>query len=78
MIDFILADRFAPFIEDAVIRFNYLYPEVNIAQEGNKIRLSGDVAKIHKSEFFHLLYKQKIYQETLSIRKDIYKMISDD
>ena len=72
---------FKDFIGCAIVRFQYLYPEVNIQQNG--LEISYEENKSHsnddlKQEILHLIYKEKIYAETLEIRNSLYRRISDD
>lgn len=71
---------FEAYVDIAIVRFQYLYPEVNIQQNG--LEISYEENKSHsnddlKQEILHLIYKEKIYAETLEIRNSLYRSISD-
>lgn len=64
-------------IKSTIVRFSYLYPADKVLIQKNKIFIEGEEETLSKriQEFFYLLYRQKIYQETLSIRNKIYESI---
>ena len=75
-----IPDTFDPYIEPAIVRYNYLFPKIVVISKDNEIEFSGDSLDLEeiKKEFFNLLYKEKIYKETLTIRQEIYKNIKYD
>lgn len=83
MSDFVIdiPSKFESFLDTAILRFQYLYPELELAIIG--LRVNIRTPQPHslsslKKELLHLLYKEKIYSETLEIRKALYRGISDD
>lgn len=73
-------EKFGKFIDAALMRFGYLYPDVPIKLKDGEIFITSNEIEFFKlkQEILHLIYKEKIYEETLEIRKSIYKSISDD
>ena len=69
------------FIESAVSRLSYLHPEYNFKSHQNYIAITGDESISQedktelKKEINFQLYRERIYKETLPIRKGFY---SDD
>lgn len=61
-------------LKNSILRFSYLYDDYKIEQENDLIYISGDEKNINKyiKEFIYLVYREKIFQETLSIRNKIY------
>jgi len=61
-------------IKNALVRFSYLYEDYKIIADNNGYYISGDDKDIQKyiKEFIYLVYREKIFQETLPIRKKIY------
>lgn len=68
---------FLPYVEAAVLRFSYLRPAVNVEQRGSTVTLSCDRtdAAALKQDFLHLLYRERIYAETLELRKELYRSL---
>ena len=72
---------FSDYIESSVIRLGYLYPDYDFRNEQNSIviKSSKAIPKGEKSalkrEVKFQLYRERIYKETLPIRKGFY---SDD
>ena len=64
-------------MKSAIVRFSYLYPDDKILIEEDKIFIEGEDKTLSEriQELFYLIYRQKIYQETLSIRNKIYESI---
>ena len=61
-------------IKNALVRFSYLYKEYKIDKDNNDYYICGDGKDIQKyiKEFIYLVYREKIFQETLPIRKKIF------
>jgi len=60
-----------PWLPNASVRFQYLYPELELSVDGNIVRFTGTNAgdpRI-KQEFQFCLYRQKIFEQTLPMRK---------
>ncbi len=71
---------FERFLETAILRLQYLYPELEVAHSGLQVNIKNNEthsASSLKKELLHLIYKEKIYSETLEIRTALYKGISD-
>ncbi len=60
-----------PWLPDASVRFQYLYPELELSVDGNIVRFTGTNAGDPrvKQEFQFCLYRQKIFEQTLPMRK---------
>ena len=71
---------FSQYIAPATVRYNYLFPKITVSSKGNEIEFSGESLDLEvvKKEFYNLLYKEKIYRETIKIRQEIYKNIKYD
>lgn len=71
-------DSFAQYVQAAILRLGYLRPELQFGFTDNKINVTSDQAlpkteqaRIRK-DILHQLYRERIYSETLSIRKWLY------
>ena len=69
---------FRGYVDAAIVRASYLFPKLTIcaAEESLSVDISGmdesmDLEQI-KKEFFNVLYRERIYSETLLIRRTIY------
>ena len=74
-------EQFAEVVERAIVRLSYLYPSLDVTYDEPFVSFTdqdGETAiseeQIRK-EVFHQLYREKIYVETLPIRRWLY---SDD
>lgn len=69
---------FACYVDAAIIRFSYLCPNIDIKRDGLEIQFSGNDFEPDQArqEFFHLLYRERIYTETLELRKAVYHSIA--
>ncbi|WP_246665936.1 hypothetical protein [Agrobacterium sp. DE0009] len=58
-------------LPDASVRFQYLHPELELSVNGNIVRFTGTNATDPrvKQEFQFCLYRQKIFEQTLPMRK---------
>ena len=73
-----IPDGFKSYVDASIARSSYLFPELNIyiSDEPSSVEISGlnnsmDAENI-KKDFFNILYKKRIYSETLAIRRTIY------
>ena len=73
-----IPDSFRGYVDAAIVRAAYLFPELTIcaAEESLSVDISGldesmDLEQI-KKEFLNVLYRERIYSETLPIRRTIY------
>lgn len=72
-----IPEEFESYRGSALTRFQYLHPEAEVESIGNEISITcADVAYL-KRDLLHLLYRQKIYEETLELRTALYKKISN-
>ena len=68
---------FMSYVEPAMVRLGYLYPDLKIEydRKDQVIRIYLDKTDSRadeiKKEVNYVLYREKIYQETLTIRKQI-------
>ena len=72
--NFEIATELMPYLADAVVRFRYLYPAVNVTIDGAVVIASGDglvSASEIEQQFMFCLYRQKIYVETLPLRRTL-------
>lgn len=80
-IEVTIPEEFGKYINSASLRFQYLYPDVTISISNANISIEGGEEGLLnnlRQELLHLVYKEKIYSETLEIRKSIYRAISDE
>lgn len=72
--------EFRRFIPSALLRLGYIYPELNLSFSGNHIIITGDFSKYKIREIYrdvrHQIYREKIFQDTLDMRKNLYKMLA--
>ena len=73
----VIPNSFEKYIDQTVVRFGYLYPNLEIKFDNCEIIFSSiEDIKINfdevKKEFLHQIYKEKIYSETMEIRNKIY------
>ncbi len=77
-IDIEIDPSFLPYTAAAKIRFLVVYPSCSISILGDDVRISKDQGldnlQIAK-EFRHCLYREKIYQETLDMRRGIVRAL---
>ena len=73
-----IPDSFKSYIDASIVRASYLFPELNIyiSEEPSSVDISGlnesMDAENMKKDFFNILYRERIYSETLPIRRTIY------
>ena len=70
-------DEFVAHIDAAVVRLSYLFPEHTFNVHDSAIEVRADGAPVTepsvlRKEVHFQLYRQKIYSDTLSIRKWLY------
>ena len=76
-----IPSEFLQFVDAAIVRCSYLYPDFEIKCLGKNIEISSSSIEEFitiKQEFFQLLYKERIYSDTLEIRASLFRAISDD
>ncbi len=66
-----IEDHFRPWLGDAVLRFRYLHPDIELDCKEGMVTLHGEAANepAVKRDFLFVLYRQKIYAETLPFRQ---------
>ncbi|ANP86040.1 hypothetical protein [Rhizobium leguminosarum] len=68
-----IGPEFRPYLYDAIMRFSYLHPSVQVAVDTD-VMLTGaegtDVADLIR-DFHFTLCRQKIYAETLPLRRTL-------
>lgn len=65
---------FEPYLDAAIVRFSYLRPDVTVEKKDSIAQLFCEVEEKEnlRREFFHALYREKIYHETLPLRRAIF------
>ena len=73
-----IPEEFLDCLDAVIIRIGYLYPDLKISKEDNNILIehSGEKQvgfdKEVKQEIFMQLYREKIYRDTLPIKKWLF------
>jgi hypothetical protein len=68
-----------PYVEPALARLRYLYPDIEFAAAGNDIEVlsaKGEPAAMVEREIRYALYREKIYAETLPLRRALIKAVT--
>ena len=64
--------EFSVYISAALLRLSYLFPDSEFSNSGNEISFkpcaTHSISEM-KSEVMHQVYRERIYSETLSIRR---------
>ena len=64
--------QFAPYLSDAVVRFRYLNPGIQVKTGDGFVLISSTGADLMSNDlerqFLFCLYRQKVYAETLPLR----------
>jgi len=67
---------FGEYVAPAIVRLTYLYPEFEFIHTASEIEVKGDFVEISRNtmnrEVHHQLYRERIYSETLPIRKSLF------
>ncbi|MCR8547817.1 hypothetical protein M4578_08260 [Salipiger sp. P9] len=66
------------FVPAAILRLKYMFPEIKIERVPNGVTLHGieDVdARKFEREISYQIYREKIFQETLTMRQNLYQML---
>ncbi len=77
-VTFTIPEQFSSQIDSATIRLSYLFPEIVFSRSKSEIIVSTNKQLAEESiveirrNVFHQLYKEKVYLDTLSIRKWLY------
>jgi len=73
-----IPESFTKYVDATIARSAYLFPDLTIVKSAKtlSVNISGlrEVTELEnfKKDFFNILYRERIYSETLSIRKTIY------
>ena len=72
-----IPEAFTGLIDNAILRLNYLYPDLQFSVQGSVINVQGEIDSVEqlKKEITYLIYREKVYEEYLPIRKKIYEDI---
>ena len=65
------------FLKSAIVRLSYLFPKIQFSIVNNSIQLEGIIENEEsiKKEVNYIVYREKIYAESLEIRKKIFDKI---
>ncbi len=73
-----IPESFLSYLDSLQVRMGYLYPEIELSyrEQAAQIEVSFDEHKVSaqeiRKEIWLQLYREKVYQDTLSIRKRLY------
>ena len=66
-------NSFMEYLSGAIVRLSYLHPELSFDETRGGLIISGEVCSYDevtlRQEIFNQLYRERIYTETLSIRR---------
>ena len=71
---------FKDYLDAAIVRASYLYPNLNLksSQDSEEALIISSENPFDfesfKKDFLNILYRERIYSETLPIRKTIYRI----
>lgn len=76
--EFVVDDEHQPWLPQATLRFGYLYPQIDVVVDGSIVRFAGPGAEdpTLKQEFQFCLYRQKIFEQTLPLRKTLIEGVT--
>jgi hypothetical protein len=65
-----LPAQLLPFLAEGLTRFQYLNPDATIEVDGTSLSISGaDDFSVAKRDLLFCVYRQKIYEESLPMRR---------
>lgn len=74
-----ISAEFSEFIPAAILRLKYLHPKVEFEPTPDGIAAVSvekiDIAQLSR-EVVYQVYREKIYQETLTMRQSLYQMLA--
>lgn len=78
-VEFEIPKVFLAYTDAAIVRMGYLFPQARISLNDATvcITVDSDQGQDLMQEFLHLIYREKIYEETLDIRKELFKGFVD-
>lgn len=71
-------DIFVPYVDSALTRLTYLHEGIGFIFEDGFIwaKAAGEIESVElKSDIAHALYREKIFQESMPMRKSVYAKI---
>jgi len=75
----VVEEPFKPYAEAAITRLHYLYPAVSFDLVAEGIEIGGDpgiAAESLSREIHYALYREKIYGETMSMRRSLIEAVT--
>lgn len=72
-------EAFRPYAEAVVLRLGYIFPENPAILTGSRvqIRAPSDREPQFRREVTHLLYREKVYSETLPVRRALFQALKN-
>jgi hypothetical protein len=74
-----VSPEFHEFIPAAMMRLKYIFPDIAIETTENGVKLTGtveiDELRLEREVAYHI-YREKIFQQTLPLRRDLYQMLA--
>jgi hypothetical protein len=70
-----IAAVFEPYLEEALLRFAYLHPEVQVFRRQDSVEISSEDPAV-AAALRHTLYRQKIYRETFALRQSLIESLA--
>jgi len=71
-----IAPIFEPYLEEALLRFSYLHPDVQLVKRQGLVEIESTDPAVAAS-FRHTLYRQKIYRETFTLRQSLIESLAE-
>jgi hypothetical protein len=74
-----IPEELLDYVPQAILRLSYLHEGLEIAVGGVGLEIvakRGEVPPDLPREIRYQLYREKIFQETLPLRRDLYKMLA--
>ena len=79
VLDISIDSEFHSFIPAALLRLEYIYPELGFEPSELGVTVSGtsraDPARL-KREVAYQVYREKVFQQTLPMRQNLYEMLT--
>ncbi|MDO1583610.1 hypothetical protein [Rhizobium oryzicola] len=70
-----IAPVFAPYLDEALLRFSYLHPEVEVFKRDGCVEITNEDPAVAAS-LRHTVYRQKIYKETFALRQSLIESLT--
>lgn len=74
-----VSPEFHEFIPAAIMRLKYIFPKVEIKRTENGLNIYGagdSIVQRLEQEVTYQIYREKIFQQTLPMRRDLYHMLT--